>query len=368
MNKTAIIALLICTAAFAQQKGSFTDARDKKTYKTVIIGTQTWMAQNLDYGGKNDDIGKCPGEKAENCKKYGTLYTWKEAKEVCPAGWHLPTMDEWKTLVNFAGGAKIAGKKLKSKSGKWGASFGARERKQAEMDKLDLDDLKGKERIRNTPAESFCKYTTEETTARGNVVKTEHDDCITDEFGFSALQVGGGTACNSVADAGSSYWWTATEDRNGNGYSGGVAPYHIKMLYDENEVNSNNYCTSGEKASASVRCIKNAGGEEAASQKAVPEATTAKTTQAEAKPEAAATAVKPSFDCAKASTPTENAICSDAELAKLDNTLNREYSKASSVCKQGQKEWVNNRNACSSNIQCLKNSYILRIQVLKSCQ
>ncbi|MDR2582573.1 MAG: hypothetical protein LBC75_03740 [Fibromonadaceae bacterium] len=362
MNKTAIIALLICTAVFAQQKGSFTDARDKKTYKTVTIGTQTWMAQNLDYGGKNDDIGACPGKKAENCKKYGTLYTWKEAKEVCPAGWHLPTMDEWKILVKFAGGAEIAGKKLKSKS-EWKASDAAERRKHDAINK-SRNDWEAEERIRNTPTITFCKYTTEETTARGNVIKTEHDDCVTDEFGFSALPIGGGNGC-SIPRSQYGGWWTATEDRNE--MSNSIAAYYIQMSNDENGVwLSNYYC----KTLNGVRCIKNAG---AATQNAIPEAT-AKATQTETTivqnqtQEQQVKTFKPSFDCAKASTPTENAICSDADLAKLDNTLNREYSKASSVCKQGQKEWVSNRNTCSSNIQCLRNSYILRIQVLKSCQ
>ncbi|MDR2593948.1 MAG: hypothetical protein LBC87_04175 [Fibromonadaceae bacterium] len=349
MNKTAIIALLICTAVFAQQKGSFTDVRDKKNYKTVTIGTQTWMAENLDYGGKNGDMGECICKKPEYCKKYGALYTEKEAKEVCPPGWHLPSDTEWQTLVDFAGGKEIAGKKLKAKNG-W----------------KEIDP-----RPKSCCDETYrCKYKTEKRTGRGDVVVTEHDECPTDEFGFAALPGDESRSGNTdrecrpkssnpdVEEMNQFYnnfrtkgaWWS----RSGGGWFIENGPKIVKSGHFQ--------------GGYSVRCIKNAGGEEAATQKTVPEVTTEKATQAEAKPEAAVTAVKPSFDCAKASTPTENAICSDAELAKLDNTLNREYSKASSVCKQGQKEWVNNRNACSSNIQCLKNSYILRIQVLKSCQ
>ncbi|MDR2595405.1 MAG: fibrobacter succinogenes major paralogous domain-containing protein [Fibromonadaceae bacterium] len=113
MNKTAAI-LLLCTAIFAQQKGTFTDSRDKKIYKTVKIGEQVWMAENLNYEVEGS---KCYKNTTENCDKYGRLYNWETAMKSCPAGWHLPSKAEWEVLVTTAGGEKIAGKYLKATSG-----------------------------------------------------------------------------------------------------------------------------------------------------------------------------------------------------------------------------------------------------------
>jgi uncharacterized protein (TIGR02145 family) len=129
MKKLAILLALFSMAAFAHQ-GTFTDTRDKNKYKTVKIGNQTWMAENLNYqtGSSTwcDDstppncekynTSWCYDNNASNCKKYGRLYIWEVAIKSCPDGWHLPTREEWNALIDFAGGK--ASKKLKSKSPK----------------------------------------------------------------------------------------------------------------------------------------------------------------------------------------------------------------------------------------------------------
>jgi len=144
-----------------------TDSRDGKKYKTVVIGTKTWMAENLNYDVPNAGMGsKCYGEggaikvgtpsggqedyryvekewKAA-CDKYGRLYDWTTVmagsassnknpsgvRGICPEGWHVPSDDEWAELVDYVGdfictspdistcyNSYKAGIKLKAKSG-----------------------------------------------------------------------------------------------------------------------------------------------------------------------------------------------------------------------------------------------------------
>jgi uncharacterized protein (TIGR02145 family) len=82
--------------------------------KTVRVGNQIWMAENL-----NVEVGysACYSNLDENCEKYGRLYDWVTALTACPDGWHLPSYAEWQTLISNAGGKDLASKKLKASTG-----------------------------------------------------------------------------------------------------------------------------------------------------------------------------------------------------------------------------------------------------------
>lgn len=136
--------------------GSLKDSRDTKVYKTVKIGDQVWMAENLNYKAYGS---VCYGEDDANCSKYGRLYTWggamdssktncgygegdgcsdlvalvkakKNVQGICPAGSHLPSYDEMQTMLALVGGGNAtaegsatAGTALKAKSG-WNSGNG----------------------------------------------------------------------------------------------------------------------------------------------------------------------------------------------------------------------------------------------------
>ena len=193
--------------------GSITDTRDGQTYKTVVIGTQTWMAQNLNYETANS---YCYGDSPSNCTKYGRLYTWPAAMDgagtwstngkgcgynktcsptypvrgVCPTGWHLPTEAEFETLFTAVG-------KLKSTSG-W-------------------NDFEGKS---------------------GNGV---------DAFAFSALPAGSRDNFGNYGGEGyDAFFWSSTE--NGSDYA-----YGMYLYYRDGDAHLNNHYNY---YGFSVRCVK----------------------------------------------------------------------------------------------------------------
>ena len=209
---------------FVGEYGTLTDARDNKTYKTVVIGSQTWMAENLNYSDSESYAGMkgrswCYGGSDYNCTKYGRLYTWAVAMDsagifstngkncgsgttcsptypvrgICPEGWHLPDDTEWKTL-------------------------------------------------------SMMEYTPYALQAKG----FERWPHATDFYGFSALPVGYYKGNDGVhVDFGSgAYFWSAIESGDKNA--------HRWTLYAINELESEARLTTGNRKydGNSVRCIQ----------------------------------------------------------------------------------------------------------------
>ncbi|MCL2281947.1 MAG: WG repeat-containing protein [Fibromonadales bacterium] len=166
----------------------FKGSRDGKEYKSVKIGKQVWMAENLNYEAKGS---KCH---SNNCDVYGRLYNWatvmaldqncsskscasqiqSKHKGICPDGWHIPSDADWDTLMTAVGGASTAGTKLKATSG-WNSN--------------------------------------------GNG---------TDIYGFSALPSGHGYSDGSFDYVGSrGYWWSSTEFNHNGKYA-----HYRYMRYD----------------------------------------------------------------------------------------------------------------------------------------
>ena len=208
--------------------GTMTDSRDNKVYRTVQIGDQIWMAENLNYDDSTMtpsllERSWCYDNVAANCDVAGRLYTWAAAIDsvklatdadnpldcgygktcvlppaaqgICPEGWHLPAKIEWDIWVDEVGGSSIAGMVLKSQTG-W------------------YDNGNG-----------------------------------TDAFGFSALPAGARQDNGDFFGAGTaSYLWTASEadgDVNVAYYLGMAAFYETTSLYG-----------SAKSFAHSVRCIK----------------------------------------------------------------------------------------------------------------
>lgn len=114
MRFIILLSLFSLVALMVACSESFTDPRDGQSYDIVQIGSQTWMAENLNYEAEGS---ACPEGDDRKCSKYGRLYTWEVAQKVCPEGWRLPDRADFEQLIASAGGMDFAGEKLKSTSG-----------------------------------------------------------------------------------------------------------------------------------------------------------------------------------------------------------------------------------------------------------
>jgi uncharacterized protein (TIGR02145 family) len=173
-------------------ENTFTDSRDGKTYKKVVIGTQTWMAENLNYAAEGS---VCYNNSPDSCAKYGHLYKWETALTACPAGTHLPNNKEWNMLVNYVGGWKTGGTKLKSSTG-WKSESGI-------------------------PAG-------------------------TNDYGFSALPGGGVDLSGEFGNVGEVGRWWSSKD-----YSTVMAYFFHMWNYNENVLDDSN----NKEYSFSIRCV-----------------------------------------------------------------------------------------------------------------
>jgi uncharacterized protein (TIGR02145 family) len=187
---------------------SFCDMRDGQTYKTVKIGSQTWMAENLNY---------FPGYQAGNTIGFNILgvegfYDRRAAMSACPSGWHLPSNTEWRDLVEFIGGNDAGGYlKAGGRQSGWGYSY------LETTEFTDEYDLSG----------------------------------FLDKYGFSAITRSYPNVYHPAA-----YWWTATEDSNGFVY------YHLMQQISYDELSSKYFVSRIEEMSRghygdyfSVRCV-----------------------------------------------------------------------------------------------------------------
>jgi len=212
---------------------TITDERDNKVYKIVKIGSQTWMAENLNFSDSVMYPGLLGGRSScyegfdQKCEKYGRLYHWSAAMDsagvfstngkncgresrctptypvrgICPEGWHLPNNDEWNTLFAAVGGSSNAGIALKSRFG-W------------------------------------------------DLYSNNTQYLGRDVYGFLALPAGKKAGDSYVDDGKGAFFWSSSEEGYYNAYNLGMV-YSNYGAYYVGDTNKGDY-------EISVRCIKDA--------------------------------------------------------------------------------------------------------------
>ena len=170
--------------------GTLADPRDGKKYKTVKIGDNTWMAENLNYKATAGESW-CNGDAESNCAEYGRLYDWLAARTACPKGWRLPSRADWDKLGKAAGG------------------FAAGLNKRGEM-ATDVNDLTG----------NFGWFGVgTKLRAKSGWKSSDKSVVNTDDYGFSALPGGnrfyskGSFRYYNEGDVGT--WWATDNDGAG---------------------------------------------------------------------------------------------------------------------------------------------------------
>jgi uncharacterized protein (TIGR02145 family) len=219
MKEIDLVFLCFVALSLKSQAQTVTDI-DGNVYKTVTIGKQVWMAENLKVthyrNGKaiplvTDNAAwnalTTPAycyynNDTSNIAIYGCLYNWYaviDSNNICPKGWHMPSDSEWMELVTYLGGIRVAGGKMK---------------------------------------EAGTKYW------------TEPNEGATDESGFTALPGGlrgnGGAFWNEDVEAGIGGCWSSTVEGN-NTYSWMVHYSDAKIMRSQSHSNANGL---------SIRCIK----------------------------------------------------------------------------------------------------------------
>jgi len=218
----------VAAQGIAQGSGTFTDKRDGRKYKTVVIAGKTWMAENLNYKPKTGDSW-CYEDDTSYCGKYGRLYDWKTANTACPAGWHLPSGKEWDILGRTVGGNKWRGRRALYSGFDWHGAGRA---------------LKAKSGWSDGWSNYYDK-------------KSGNGD---DAYGFSALPGGyrGDDPYNAAGLEG--YWWTSTRYKNNRVHRWTFTGYKNNRVQCLNMDSGNDDLIVEDRftiyAGLSVRCLK----------------------------------------------------------------------------------------------------------------